>query len=354
MPFVRLSGTVQGANDPNREVRARMLYELFANGWDIYNSNGDQRISLSNIEKKVKESDAFVFMPGASVEDLFKAVSIFVGYQTMDAYLFGKPAVVLNSDGSWNGLYKLLDDLHQFGAIRQDVRKFLLQAANPSEVLGCLDQVKREGIPDAGRKKITECFTDSFDTLLPEDYLGRVCVFCSASLEDSQYIDSGYALGRLLAENKLGCVSGAGTTGIMGAVVAGSVEAGGWTAGSNVPHIIELEGLPEGLSSFWLRPDIYTRMEAMIQNSDAFVILPGGAGSVQEMLALLIFKQMGSKLLLNKPIVIYNRRVEGTNKGFWDGLIELLKPWASDNLFHVFEDLDQVVHWLSSEMKCQG
>ena len=76
-----------------------MLYELFANGWDIYNSNGDQRISLSNIEKKVKESDAFVFMPGASVEDLFKAVSIFVGYQTMDAYLFGKPAVVLNSDG---------------------------------------------------------------------------------------------------------------------------------------------------------------------------------------------------------------------------------------------------------------
>ena len=79
MPFVRLSGTVQGAEDPNREMRARMLYQLFANGWDIYNSNGDQHISLSNIEKKVKESDAFVFMPGANLEDLFKAVSIFVG-----------------------------------------------------------------------------------------------------------------------------------------------------------------------------------------------------------------------------------------------------------------------------------
>ncbi|MEC7907049.1 MAG: hypothetical protein VYC82_07470, partial [Verrucomicrobiota bacterium] len=72
MPIVRLSGTVEGEDDANRKSRARMLYTLFANGWDIYNSNGDQRITLSNIERKIQESDAFVFMPGASLEDLFK------------------------------------------------------------------------------------------------------------------------------------------------------------------------------------------------------------------------------------------------------------------------------------------
>lgn len=120
--------------------------------------------------------------------------------------------------------------------------------------------------------------------------------------------------------------------------------------GSNVPHIIELEGLPEGLSSFWLRPDIYTRMEAMIERSDAFVVLPGGAGSVQEMLALLIFKQMGSELLKGKPVIIYNRPVNGSGKGFWDGLIRLLEPWVNDDLFEVIDDLDEVVAYLKRSL----
>lgn len=350
MPFVRLSGTVSGADDPNRETRARMLYQLFANGWDIYNSNGDQRISLSNIEKKVEESDSFVFMPGASIEDLFKALSIFVGYQTMDENLLGKPAVILNSDGSWDGLYKLLDDLQSFGAIHQNVREFLLESNDPEEVLDDLEKVRRDGVPDAGREKITENKSGSFETPEPEGHRGNVCVFCSASLKDQEYLDAGYKMGQLLAESNLGCVSGAGTTGIMGAVVKGSVEAGGWTGGSNVPHIIELEGLPEGLSSFWLRPDIYTRMEAMIERSDAFVILPGGAGSVQEMLALLIFKQMDDKLLRGKPIIIYNRPVNGAQSGFWDELIQLLHPWAGDGLFKVINDLDEIVRHLTAQL----
>ena len=109
-------------------------------------------------------------------------------------------------------------------------------------------------------------------------------------------------------ENRLGCVSGAGNSGIMGEVVRGSVDAGGWTGGSNVPHIIELEGLPVGLSSFWLKPDIYTRMEVMIQNSDAFVIFPGGSGTVQEMLALMIFKHQGHPSMTGKPVIIFNRK----------------------------------------------
>ena len=45
MPKVRLSGTVRGTDDPGRAVRARLLYLLFGSGWDIYNSNGDQRIT---------------------------------------------------------------------------------------------------------------------------------------------------------------------------------------------------------------------------------------------------------------------------------------------------------------------
>ena len=53
MAKVRLAGTVKDTKDPNREIRARLLYELFSKGWDLYNSNGDQQITLSNIERKI-------------------------------------------------------------------------------------------------------------------------------------------------------------------------------------------------------------------------------------------------------------------------------------------------------------
>lgn len=343
MPIVRLSGTVEGECDANRESRARMLYTLFANGWDIYNSNGDQRITLSNIERKIQESDAFVFMPGASLEDLFKAVSIFVGYQTLDPHLFGKATSILNTDDSWDPLLELLDNLQEIGAIRQDYRQFLVIAQSPSEVLKCVDRVRLEGLPDVGREKVTTNHSDSFSNPRPEDYRANVCIFCSASMENPSYLSEGYELGRLLAENKLGCVSGAGTTGVMGEVVKGAAEAGGWVAGSNVPHIIELEGLPDGLSAFWLTPDIYTRMEAMIENSDKFVIFPGGAGTVQEMFALLILKAAENPLMKGKSIIIYNRPVAGSTDGYWDRLLILLEPWKDANLFAVETELDGLI-----------
>ena len=343
MPKVRLSGTVRGTDDPGREARARLLYLLFSKGWDIYNSNGDQRITLSNIERKIIESEAFVFTPGATLEDMFKAISIFVGYQTLDRNLSGKPTVILNTDASWNPFFAVLDHLNKMGTIKQDHRDFLLAAELPQDVLDTLEMVRMKGLPDAGREKIGESTAvTTFEVPVPEDYLGNVCVFCSATLEDPGYLADGRALGRYLAESRMGCVSGAGRSGIMGAVVEGSVEAGGWTAGSNVPHIIELEGLPDGLSSFWLRPDIYTRMEVMIENSDAFVIFPGGAGTVQELLALMIFKQQGNPLMVGKPVVLFNR-ANALGVRFWDPLIGLLFNLCESGSFVVAESLDDIL-----------
>lgn len=342
MPKVRLAGTVKGESDPNRETRARLLYELFRKGWDIYNSNGDQRISLSNIERKIIEADAFVFTPGATLEDLFKAVSIFVGYQTLDRNLENKPTVLLNSDGSWAPLYGLLEHLNELGTVRQNPKDYLLQAEDVGEVLDLLSDARKVGLPDAGREHTGETAGTSFETPLPEGHLGNVCVFCSASIEKQGYLQDGYDLGKELAENNLGCVSGAGKSGIMGEVVRGSVEAGGWTGGSNVPHIIELEGLPEGLSSFWLKPDIYTRMGIMIERSDAFVIFPGGAGTVQEMLALMIFKHQGIKGMEGKPVIVYDRMDESGIR-FWSPLIGLLSEWCRNGEFAVVSELAEIV-----------
>ena len=343
MPIVRLSGTVAGPSDPNREMRARLLYSLFAGGWDIYNSNGDQRITLHNIERKILESDAFVFLPGVDLDDLFKAVSIFVGYQTLDPNLANKAAVILNSDGSWDPLLNLLDELHQVGTIRQDYRQFLLLEKKAEAILPTLERVRRDGTPPVSRSRREIGDLPVADAPKPASLAATVCVFCSATIKDPSYLEDGYTIGRRLAQEGFGCVSGAGTTGVMGAVVRGSVEAGGWTGGSNVPHIIEIEGLPEGLSTFWLRPDIYTRMEAMMDHSDAFVIFPGGAGTVQELLALIIFKRMGHPLMKGKPILIFNRAVPNRSTGFWDKLISLLRPWHAEALFEVVDRLDQIV-----------
>jgi len=342
MPKVRLAGTVTGEKDPNRQSRAKLLYGLFSKGWDIYNSNGDQRVSLSNIEKKIIESDAFVFTPGASLEDMFKAVSIFVGYQTLDKNLENKPTVLLNSDKSWTGLYGLLAHLSTMGTVKQNARDFLLEAEQVEEVLTLLDRARSAGVPDAGRERTGEVAGPSFDTPLPDGHIGNVCVFCSASIEDPAYLGDGYELGRLLAESSFGCVSGAGNSGIMGEVVRGAVEAGGWTGGSNVPHIIELEGLPEGLSTFWLKPDIYTRMEIMIENSEAFVIFPGGAGTVQEMLALMIFKHQKVKGMAGKPVVVFDRK-DAQGRRFWTPLIKLLGDWCYDGEFVVVGELSGII-----------
>ncbi len=342
MPTLRLSGTVLGPDDPNRAARARLLYLLFAAGWDIYNANGDQRITLSNIEKKIIESDAFVFTPGATLEDMFKAISIFVGFQTLDGNLAGKPTVILNTDGSWDGLFAVLTHLRTMGTVLQNHADFLLTVDTPEAVLEALDRVKAQGLPDAGRQMMEESDATILDAPVPEDYIGNACVFCSASLEDPDYLADGEALGRMLAINKIGCISGAGRSGIMGAVVMGAVRAGGWTGGSNVPHIIQLEGLPDGLSSLWLRPDIYTRMQVMIEHSDAFVIFPGGAGTVQELLALMIFKHQQNPLMQGKPVVIFNRE-HHSGLRFWDPLIALLGSMARPGDFVVANTLEELL-----------
>jgi len=342
MPTVRLAGTVRGEKDPNREIRAVLLYQLFSKGWDIYNSNGDQRISLSNIERKIIESEAFVFTPGATLEDVFKAVSIFVGYQTLDRHLAGKPTVILNSDGSWDALFNLLVHLNLLGTVKQNHADYLLLATEVGEVIDLLEKARAHGLPDVGRERSGLVAGPSFETPLPGNIEGSICVFCSATIEDPAYLADGYQFGVMLAEESFGCVSGAGNSGIMGEVVRGAVDSGGWTGGSNVPHIIELEGLPEGLSSFWLRPDIYTRMEVMIERSDAFVIFPGGAGTVQEMLALMIFKHQKNPLMEGKPVVIFNRE-DADGQHFWDPLVEMLTPWCTPGEFEIVTDLADVI-----------
>jgi len=350
-----LKVTIFGA-DRNHSLSESLAYEnmhnlLIAARFKVVSSDKFGVLSLRNVQKIVQSTEAFVFLPNANFEDIFYAISIFVGYQTLDPELKGKPVVILNSDGSWDPMFKLLDQLEIFGTIRQDYRKFLLRATDPKEALNILSNATSVGVPDSGRKKIISGSSKSFETIAPAHTNGKICVFCSASTNTEDYIKDGYALGKLLADHNYGCVSGAGTTGVMGSVVRGSVDAGGWTAGSNVPHIIEIEGLPKGLSSFWLRPDIYARMDAMIEKSDAFIIFPGGAGTVQELMALLIFKISGNPLMIKKPIIIFNRIDKQLKAPFWDKLITLINIFCDKEYYNVVSELKEIIPAIEQTLK---
>jgi predicted Rossmann-fold nucleotide-binding protein len=72
------------------------------------------------------------------------------------------------------------------------------------------------------------------------------------------------------------------------------------------------------------------------------VIFPGGAGTVQEMLALMIFKHQGNKGMAGKPVVVFNREDAGGTR-FWTPLIKVLRNWCDDSQFVVVEDLDDIV-----------
>ncbi len=346
MPIVRLSGRVGDEHDPNRKTRAKLLYRLFGAGWDIYNGNGDQRVTLNNIQKKIVESDAFVFTQGATLSDMFQAVSIFVGYQTNDRDLLCKPSVLQNGDGSWNGLLALIEHLHHCGTVRQKITDYFDIVEKPKEVLAVLKEkassCTKEPQPEPDIFEEAHGVSLHSDKAVPDF---NVCVFCSASIKEQAYLDAGFLLGKSLAEQGWGCVSGAGKTGIMGKVVEGNAAAGGWSGGSNVPHIIAMEGLPDGLDEFWPRGDIYTRMEAMIERSQAFIIMPGGTGTVQEMFALALLKQQGHALVQGKPIVIVIWKLD-SGDGFWDPLIAMLESSDVEDLYHVVDTPEDAIAWL--------
>jgi predicted Rossmann-fold nucleotide-binding protein len=81
-------------------------------------------------------------------------------------------------------------------------------------------------------------------------------------------------------------------------------------------------------------------MEIMIERSDAFIVFPGGAGTVQEALALIIYKHQGHTDMMGKPIILYNRQDE---TGFWDPLCKLLKPWVAPDDLVVINNFTELV-----------
>ncbi len=143
-----------------------------------------------------------------------------------------------------------------------------------------------------------------------------ICVFCGArSGNDPAFVESAVATGQMLARRNWRLVYGAGDVGLMGQVARSAQTAGAETFGVIPIHLMKQEVGKTDLTRFIITQDMHERKKVMFMNSDAVVVLPGGAGSLDEFFEVLTWAQIG---LHGKPIFLLNI------KGYWQPLLDLL------------------------------
>lgn len=143
-----------------------------------------------------------------------------------------------------------------------------------------------------------------------------ICVFCGARPGlDPTHAETGRATGAMIARNGWRLVYGAGDVGIMGEVARAAQGAGATTLGVIPTHLITAERGKTDLTQFVITEDMHERKKVMFMNSDAIVVLPGGAGSLDEFFEVLTWAQIG---LHRKPIFLVNAQ------GYWQPLETLL------------------------------
>ena len=150
-----------------------------------------------------------------------------------------------------------------------------------------------------------------------------VCVYSASSTKiDPVYFDVARELGRLLGEKHIRLVNGAGNMGLMSAVADAVIAAGGEVTGVIPRFMVEQGWHHTGLTELVEVESMHERKKMMADLSDAVIALPGGCGTLEELLEIITWKQLG--LYLN-PIVILNIN------GFFDPLLEMLEKAIDEN-----------------------
>ena len=180
-------------------------------------------------------------------------------------------------------------------------------------------------------------------------------VYCASSSQiDLSYFLAAKQLGEEIGIRGCQVCNGGGGIGLMGAVSDATMQSGGRAIGVIPEFMIEMGWHHSELSELKVVPDMHTRKKTMSDLSDAVVALPGGIGTLEELLEILTWKQLG---LFNKPIVILNIN------GYYDALLAQLDMAVSENFMclehkrmwqvalnidQVFEAIEHPEHWDSN------
>src|SRR6476646_442834 len=143
-----------------------------------------------------------------------------------------------------------------------------------------------------------------------------VCVYCGSGPGTNPHFgESAIALGKALAENSIRLVYGGGSIGLMGAVATSVLDHGGMVTGIIPSFLTARENALTRVQEMIVTPDMHERKRLMFERSDAFVALPGGVGTLEELVEQLTWQQLGRH---SKPILLANI------EGFWEPLFALL------------------------------
>jgi uncharacterized protein (TIGR00730 family) len=173
-----------------------------------------------------------------------------------------------------------------------------------------------------------------------------VCVYCGSSPgRNPVYAQSARQLGASIAAHGMRLTYGGGSKGIMGAVSASVLANGGKVLGIIPRFLMSKEATDtglSGLSQLIITEDMHERKHALFENADAFVALPGGIGTVEEIVEVMTWAQLGRH---KKPMVFANI------EGFWNPMITLIEHMRAEGFIHsghlmrplVISDVDAII-----------
>ncbi len=170
-----------------------------------------------------------------------------------------------------------------------------------------------------------------------------VCVYCAAGPgKVPAFVDAARRFGQILAENGIRLVYGGGSVGLMGALAESSLDHGGAVTGVIPDFLVDREHMLLRVQERIITRDMHERKRVMFERADAFVALPGGIGTLEELVEQLTWAQLGRH---RKPILILNML------SFWDPLcalldqmrrLEFIRAGLSVNLL-IAESVEQVL-----------
>jgi uncharacterized protein (TIGR00730 family) len=162
-----------------------------------------------------------------------------------------------------------------------------------------------------------------------------VCVYCgSGHGKNPAYAEGARILGRALGEGGLSLVYGGGSLGLMGEVARATLAAGGRVTGIIPEFLSSKERMLREVDELVVTQNMHERKMLMFERSDAFVALPGGIGTLEELVEQLTWSQLGRH---NKPIVVANI------DGFWTPFLSLLQHMKDDTFIRAGLDIRFVV-----------
>lgn len=174
----------------------------------------------------------------------------------------------------------------------------------------------------------------------------NICVYSASSTQiDPVYFEAAEELGKILAQKHINLINGAGCLGLMCRISDAALAAGGTVTGVIPRFMVEQGWHHKGLTRLIETESMHERKQLMADLSDGVIALPGGCGTLEELLEIITWKQLGLYL---KPIVILN-----TN-GFYNPLLEMLQQAISQNfmrkehgnIWHVAQTPEEAVNLL--------